>query len=400
MIDPAPTASLSMRIIRAAALAVLAASPVAAQSRATDSTATSWSYDSENARFIAEVVATGLKAPVSFAFLPDGLMLAADRPTGQLLLVDLGTGVMTPVLGVPPVHGKVDGGLLEVVVHPDYQRNGWIYIAYASEDSAGNGLVVFRAHLHAGVLEDRQDLFAAQPRIANSNEFGARLVLDSGYLYVSVGQRDTPLLAQDLGSDLGKIIRLYDNGHVPRDNPFTGRKGARPEIWAYGVRNPVGLAVNPWTGALWEHEHGPRGGDEVNIIQRGKNYGWPVIGYGIEYDGKLVGDGITHAAGMEQPIYYWVPDIAPTGMIFYTGKAFPGWRSSAFIGALVRGRLVRLAVDGGRVLHEERLMEDRPWKVRAVQQGPDGFLYLGVIGSEGGMIIRIRPLEGGNAHPR
>jgi glucose/arabinose dehydrogenase len=385
---------------RFSALVLSFAASLAAQSRATDSTATSWTYDSENARFVAEVVASGLKAPVSFSFLPDGRMLAADRPTGQLFIVDVTTGSMLPVVGVPPVHGKVDGGLLEVLVHPDYKRNGWIYIAYASEDSAGNGLVVFRARLHGEALEEHQVLFTARPRIANSNEFGARLVLDDGYLYVSVGQRNTPSVAQDLGSDLGKILRLYENGSVPRDNPYAGRVGARPEIWAYGVRNPVGLAKNPWTGALWEHEHGPRGGDEVNIIERGKNYGWPVIGYGIEYDGKLVGDGITHAKGFEQPIYYWVPDIAPTGLIFYTGKAFPGWRSSAFIGALVRGKLVRLAVDGDRVQHEERLMEDRPWKVRAVQQGPDGFLYLGVIGSDGGMIIRIRPLEGGNAHPR
>ncbi len=387
-------------MLKSFALIALVAAPLAGQSKASDSTATSWTYDSQNARFMADVLVSGLKAPVSFAFLPDGRMLAADRPTGELSLIDVRTGAKTVVSGVPPVHGKVDGGLLEVILHPDFAKNGWIYLAYASEDSASMGLVVIRAHLRGNALVDQQTLFVAQPRLKNSNEFGSRLVLSGGYLFITVGQRNTPDQAQDLASDLGKIIRLNEDGTVPRDNPFVGRKGARPEIWAYGVRNPVGLAVNPFTGALWEHEHGPRGGDEVNIIRRGQNYGWPVIGYGIEYNGALVGKGITHADSMEQPIYYWVPDIAPTGLIFYTGDAFPGWRTSAFIGALVRGRLVRLVVDGDRVIHEERLMEDRPWRVRAVQQGPDGLLYIGVIGPAGGLIVRLRPLEGGDAHPR
>ena len=373
------------------------AAPLCAQSTATDSTATSWTYDSENERFIAEVVATGLKRPVSFSFLPDGRMLVADRPTGQLSILDVATGVMTPVRGIPPVHGKVDGGLLEVLVHPDYAKNRWLYLAYANEDSTGEGLLVERGWIEGDSLTHRQRIFTAQPRLPNSNEFGSRLVLDRGFLYITVGQRDSAKYGQDLAVHLGKIIRLNEDGSIPATNPFAHTKGARPEIWAYGVRNPVGLAVDPRTGELWEHEHGPRGGDEVNIIRRGRNYGWSTIGYGIEYEGGLVGAGITHGEGMEQPIYYWVPDIAPTGMIFYTGAAFPGWRGSIFIGALQRGRLVRLVIDSDRVLHEERLMTDRPWKVRAVQQGPDGSIYVGV---DGGMIIRLRPLSGGMAHPR
>ncbi len=311
-------------MLKSFALIALVGAPLAGQSKASDSTATSWTYDSQNARFVADVLVSGLKAPVSFAFLPDGRMLAADRPTGELSLIDVRTGAKTLVNGVPPVHGKVDGGLLEVVLQPDFAKNGWIYLAYASEDSASMGLVVIRAHLRGNALVDQQTLFVAQPRLKNSNEFGSRLVLSGGYLFITVGQRNTPDQAQDLASDLGKIIRLNEDGTVPRDNPFVGRKGARPEIWAYGVRNPVGLAVNPFTGALWEHEHGPRGGDEVNIIRRGLNYGWPVIGYGIEYNGALVGKGITHADSMEQPIYYWVPDIAPTGLHLLHGRRVPG----------------------------------------------------------------------------
>ena len=386
-----------IRAACAAALALAAALPAAAQlQHASDSTATSWTFDSENARYVVEVVDTGLKAPVSFSFLPDGRMLAADRPTGNLWIVDTKTGAMSAVKGVPPVHGHVDGGLLEVLVHPDYRRNKWIYLAWASEDTSGNGLVVARAWLVNDSLQHWQTLFSARPRLKNSNEFGARLVLDKGFLYISVGQRNTPAMAQDLSSDLGKVIRLFDDGRVPSTNPFIGKKGARREIYAYGMRNPVGLAVDPFTGALWEHEHGPKGGDEVNIIRAGRNYGWPVIGYGVEYDGTLVGQGITHAKGMDQPIYYWIPDIAPTGMFFYTDSLFPGWHGSLFIGSL-HGHLVRLVPSDGLVMHEERLIADRTWRIRAVAQGPDGAIYIGV---DGGMILRLRPLEGGQSHPR
>jgi aldose sugar dehydrogenase len=362
------------------------------QDRAIDSTASSWTYESQNARFRAEVVATGFQRPVGLSFLPDGRLLVADRPTGQLSVLDLTTDSVTPIAGVPPVHGKIDGGLLDVLVHPDYARNGWIYLVYAVEDSAGNTTVVDRARLDGAALVGRERLFTARPVIPNSNEFGSRLVLDHGFLYVSLGQRNTPALAQQLGSDPGKIIRLREDGGVPPTNPFVRRRGALPEIWCYGNRNPVGLAVNPWTGELWEHEHGPMGGDEVNIIRRGLNYGWPVISYGREYNGRPVGAGITHRAGMEQPVYYWRPDIAPSGMLFYSGDAFPGWRGDLFIGALVQGHLNRLVIEDRRVLHEERLLQDRGWRVRAVAQGPDGLIYLGV---DQGMIIRLRPTSGG-----
>jgi aldose sugar dehydrogenase len=363
---------------------------VLAQEHLTDSVGTSWSYDTLDARFRVEVVASGFSKPAALSFLPDGRLLVADRPTGQLSALVLATGEVTPITGVPPVHGKIDGGLMEVVVHPDYQRNGWIYLIYSIELPEGNTTVVDRARLVGAQLVDRQRLFTARPTIPNSNEFGSRLVLDNGFLYFSLGQRNTPSVAQDLGSDLGKIIRLREDGTVPSSNPFVHRKGALPEIWSYGHRNPVGLALNPATGELWEHEHGPMGGDEVNIVHPGRNYGWPVITYGREYDGRLVGAGITHMQGMEQPVFYYLPDIAPSGMIFYTGSAFPSWRGSVFIGALVHGHLNRLVVEGSKVIHEERLLQDRGWRVRAVQQGPDGFIYVGV---DGGLILRIRPME-------
>ena len=375
-------------INRTLLLALCLASAATAQ----DQLGAKWTYATHDARFQVEVVATGLTAPVGLSFLPDGRLLVADRPAGRLSLFDPGARTLTPIDGVPAVHGKVDGGLLDVLVHPDYVRNGWIYLVLSIEVAGGNTTVVDRAHLRGNELIDPQRLFTARPVIPNSNEFGSRLVLDHGYLYVTLGQRNLPENSQNLRSDLGKIIRLREDGSVPADNPFAHRKDALAEIWTYGNRNPVGLAMNRQTGVLWEHEHGPLGGDEVNIIRRGLNYGWPVISYGNNYDGTPVGSGITHQAGMEQPVYYYDPDIAPSGMIFYSGKAFRGWRNSIFIGALVGRCLDRLVVEADRVIHEERLLVDRAWKIRAVQEAPDGSVYIGV---DGGLLARISALPAG-----
>jgi glucose/arabinose dehydrogenase len=347
-----------------------------------------WTYATADAHFQLEIVATGLVAPVGLAFLPDNRLLVADRPTGRLSLFDPQTRSLTPIEGVPAVHGEVDGGLLDVLVHPDYAHNGWIYLAMAIEVSGGNTTVVDRARIVGNALTDRQRLFTARPVIPNSNEFGSRMVLDRGYLYVTLGQRNHPENAQDLGSDLGKIIRLHEDGTLPKDNPFVHRTGALPEIWTYGNRNPVGLAMDPASGLLWEHEHGPKGGDEVNIILRGRNYGWPVISYGVNYDNSPVGSGVTHHVGMEQPVYYFEPDIAPSGMIVYSGKAFSRWRNDIFIGSLILNHLDRLVVENGHVIHEERLLHDRGWKIRAVQEAPDGSIY---IGADGGLLARISP---------
>lgn len=359
-----------------------------AQETASDTVGSCWSYRTPDARFRVEVVARGLTVPVSVAFLPDGRALVAERPVGRLSYVNLASGVLTPIEGVPPVVGQVDGGLLDVIVHPDFSRNGQIYFAYTEHTDSGNATVVERARLDANRLVDRVRLLAVHPYIDNVNQFGARLVLDHGHLYIAIGDRELPDLAQDLTTDAGKIVRLRDDGSVPPDNPFVGVAGARPEIWSLGHRNPHGLAIDPRTGALWEHEHGPRGGDEINIIRAGHNYGWPVITYGIEYSGEPVGQGLTHHEGMEQPVYFYVPSIAPTGISFYTGADFPKWRDNIFLGSLSYRHLNRVVLSGDRVVREERLLSDRGWRIREVRQGLDGFLYIGV---ESGLLARIRP---------
>ncbi|MFI5243283.1 MAG: PQQ-dependent sugar dehydrogenase, partial [Gemmatimonadales bacterium] len=379
--------------LRAAGFAALATfMAVAAESRAqeaaTDSVGSCWRYDTPDARFDAEVVARGLRVPVSVAFLPNGRALVAERPVGRLSYVDLASGALVPIDGVPPVVGQVDGGLLDVIVHPDFARNGWIYYAYAEHTDSGNATVVERGRLDGTSLVERVRLITVHPYIDNVNQFGARLVLDHGYLFAAFGERDVPALAQDLSTLAGKIVRLREDGSVPSDNPFAHRAGAHPEIWSLGHRNTHGLAIDPRTGALWEHEHGPRGGDEINIIRAGRNYGWPVITYGIEYSGEPVGAGETHHAGMEQPVYHYVPSIAPTGMAFYTGRDFPHWSSSLFLGSLSYRHLNRVVVSGDRVVREERLLRDRGWRIREVRQGPDGYLYLGV---ESGLLVRLRP---------
>ena len=359
-----------------------------AQELATDTVGSCWTYQTPDARFRAEVVARGLTVPVSIAFLPDGRALVAERPVGRISFVELRTGALTPIEGVPAVVGEVDGGLLEVVAHPDFSRNGLIYFAYTEHTDSGNATVVERARLDGRRMVDRVRMLAVHPYIDNVNQFGARLVLDHGYLYIAIGDREIPALAQDLSSDAGKIVRLRDDGSVPADNPFVKVAGARPEIWSLGHRNPHGLAVDPRTGALWEHEHGPRGGDEINIIRAGRNYGWPVITYGIEYSGEPVGNGLTHQEGMEQPVYFYVPSIAPSGMAFYSGADFPRWRGNIFLGSLSYRHLNRVVLRGNRVVHEERLLSDRGWRIREVRQGPDGFLYLGI---ESGLLVRLRP---------
>lgn len=334
-----------------------------------------------------EVVADGLDVPWGMAFLSDGRALVTERP-GRLSIVDLSSGELVRVDGVPRVFASGQGGLLDIVLHPDYASNGWIYFSYSAPMRGGATTVVDRARLEGSRLVERQRVFAAQPVSRASSHFGGRLVLHNGHLFVTVGDRTDRHRAQLLDTHKGKVLRLHDDGRVPDDNPFVDRRGALPEIWSYGHRNPQGLTLHPETGDLWEHEHGARGGDEVNRIQPGRNYGWPVITYGQEYRGGPVGDGITQKEGMEQPVHYYVPSIAPSGMVFYSGDKFPEWRGNLFIGALALRHLNRLVLQKGRVIREERLLQDRNWRVRFVRQGPDGFLYIGV---DRGMIVRLRP---------
>jgi len=377
------------------ATVVALASAHAQSSRSADTVGASWEYDSQLVRYRVEVIATGLRVPFGLAFLPDSRALVTDRP-GTLWLLDIRTGAMTRVAGVPAVSDSVDGGLLDIEVHPDYARNGWLYFSYAEKTDTGKATVVERARLRDARLVDRHRLFTAYPAVAGDYHFGSRLALEEdGYLFITLGERESSALAQELWTDLGKIVRLYDDGRVPNDNPFVGRPGARPEIWSYGHRNPHGLAFHPQTGELWESEHGPLGGDEINVIKRGLNYGWPTVTFGREYDGGPVGEGLTQAQGMEPPVFHYATSAALTGIAFYTGSAFPQWRNNLFVGAMTPRFLARLVVADGRVEREEKLLLEKKWRVRVVQTGPDGFLYLGVQRASdgtGGVIARIRPV--------
>jgi glucose/arabinose dehydrogenase len=336
------------------------------------------------------VLTEGLEHPWSLAFLPDGRWLVTERP-GRLRVVRDGRVDPRPVEGLPAIAAQGQGGLLDVTLHPRYAETGWVYLSYAARGEGGIGTEVLRGRLRENRLDDVEVIFRMQPKSGAGRHFGCRLVFDrTGYLYVTLGDRGEQDRAQDLTDHRGTIVRLHDDGRVPVDNPFRDRPGARPEIFTYGNRNVQGAALHPATGVLWAHEHGPQGGDEVNVIRAGTNYGWPVITYGRNYGtGTRIGEG-THKAGMAQPVHVWVPSIAPSGMAFYQGSRFPGWRGSLFVGALVSRLLVRLELDGERVAREERLLQDVLGRIRDVRAGPDGFLYL-VTDESPGVVARLEP---------
>jgi len=349
----------------------------------------SFLIESEGMKLYVETIADSFAIPFGMDFLPDGRLLVTDRPVGKMFLVNIETGEKTELQGVPPVVGLGDCGLLDVLVHPDYEKNGWIYFAFTEGDTTSNTMVVERAKLEGINLTQRERLFTALPYYKKPLHHGTRLVLDKGYLFFGMGEKtDYQDSAQTLSNHLGKMIRIYEDGRVPENNPFVNDPKAKPEIWSYGHRNPNGLNINPYTGELWEHEHGPKGGDEINIIKPGLNYGWPVITYGTNYDGTPVGEGITEKEGMEQPMYYYKPSIAPSGMQFYTSDVIPSWKGNLFIGAMVLKHLNRLVIVDNKIVREDRLLTDKGWRVRNVKQGPDGYLYFGV---DGGKILRIRP---------
>ena len=348
---------------------------------------------SEAAKFRIEVVAKDMDIPWVMEFLPDGTALVGEREPGKLYRLDVNTGVRTAIAGLPDIlrNRKISSGLFDVRAHPDFADNDWVYLAYGTGNTVGNGLAIDRFKLSGIMLSDGERLFESTPKISGKWHFGGRMAFSGSYLFLTTGDGyDHSALAQQLDAHAGKILRLHDDGRVPDDNPFVGVEGALPEIWSYGVRNPQGLDVHPVTGEVWANEHGPQGGDEVNIMRAGLNYGWPVITYGEEYGGGPIGDGITHKQGMEQPQYYWVPSIAPSGMDFYRGDAFAGWKSSLFVGALALTHINRLVIDGDRVIHEERLLDDKGWRVRFIEEGPEGYLYFGV---DDGMIMRLVPTK-------
>jgi glucose/arabinose dehydrogenase len=319
-------------------------------------------------------------------------MLVTEKP-GRLRIVTPDGKLSQPLAGVPAVSAGGQGGLLDVALDPNFADNRLIYFTYAETRGDGNATTAARARLNeAGTgLENLAIIFRQEPTYAGNNHFGSRLAFaPDGTLFITTGERfNLRDKAQDLSTDLGKVIRIRPDGTVPPDNPFVGRSDARPEIWSYGHRNIQAAAINPASRELWTVEHGARGGDEVNIPRKGLNYGWPVISYGVNYDGSKIGIG-TKKDGMEQPIFYWDPSIAPSGMAFYTGDKFPAWRGSLFVGALAGQHLNRLEISGDRVAKEERLLSGLRSRIRDVRQGPDGFLYL-LTDQEEGRILRVRP---------
>lgn len=332
-------------------------------------------------------VARGLDHPWGLAFLPDGRMLVTERP-GGLRIVERDGRISEELAGVPEVAARGQGGLHDVALDPEFARNRLIYLCYAEPAGMSAGTAAARARLGDGRLEDLQVIFRQEPKVGGAAHFGCRFVFTrDGAFFLTLGDRMRRDDAQDLSRHMGKLIRIRPDGSVPPDNPFVGRGNARPEIWSYGHRNVQGAALHPETGELWTVEHGAQGGDEVNRPKPGRNYGWPVITYGVDYSGARIGEG-TSKPGMEQPIFYWDPSIAPSGMAFYTGDRFPRWRGNLFVGSLKFGVLVRLEENSGRVTEAERLqIGDR---VRDVRQGPDGYIYL--LTDEGnGRILRLEP---------
>jgi glucose/arabinose dehydrogenase len=351
-------------------------------------------FDTDRLPIMVETVADGLDHPWGLAFLPEGGMLVTER-SGTMRYVSAEGEVSPPIAGVPPVVDRGQGGLLDVTLHPDFTGNRLVYWSYSESGEDGtNGTAIARGRLS----EDRSELtgveviFRQQPKVASNNHFGSRLVFDrDGYLFATLGERSAArfrVMAQDLGTHLGKVIRIRDDGSAPDDNPFVGEDGAMPEIWSYGHRNPQGMALHPVTGAIWTHEHGPRGGDEVAIPQPGDNHGWPVFSYGVEYSGRPITDLDEHPPEFARPVWQWTPSIAPSGMAFYAGDAIPEWEGDIFVGALAGTMLVRLELDGDRVTGEERMLEDLGWRIRDVAVGPDEALYLLTDESDGG-ILRI-----------
>ena len=349
-------------------------------------------YESEKARFRVVPLVSGLVHPWSLAFLPGGDLLITERP-GRLRVVRLGHLLEVPIAGVPVVAAVGQGGLLDVVLHPDFATNRLLCLSYNRPDSDSNSTAIICGELVGDRLINSQVIFVAEPKLRGGKHFGCRLVFDvNGNLYATLGDRGVRAQAQDLSRHPGSVIRIDLNGTALADNPFVHQDNAQPEIFTYGNRNPQGLAWQPKTGVLWMHEHGPRGGDELNQVIAGTNYGWPVISYGKEYwSPNAVGEG-THKIGMAQPAHHWIPSIAPSGMAFYSGNRFPRWQGNLFIGSLKFGELVRLEIDASRVVHEERLLNGEFGRIRDVRLGPDGLLYL-LTDSRNGHLLRLEPVE-------
>lgn len=339
-------------------------------------------------------IVTGLEHPWALAFLPDRKSMLVTERTGNLRLVTADGKLSAPLNGVPTVWAKGQGGLLDVALSPDFKQDRMVYLSYAEGGGEGNkaGTAVGRGRLSDDLtaIKDFQVILRQEPKLSVGNHFGSRLVFDrDGYLFVTLGENNDRPTAQDLDKLQGKVVRIYPDGTVPQDNPFVGQANVRPEIWSYGQRNPQGAALNPWNGTLWENEHGPRGGDEINIIERGKNYGWPLATHGINYSGLPIpearGDTVE---GTVAPNHVWEKSPGLSGMAFYDADRFKAWQRNVFIGALVSQELIRLEFDGDKVIHEERLLGELKKRIRDVRQGPDGYLYV-LTDEESGGVYKV-----------
>lgn len=352
-------------------------------------------YASEEAEFTVTEVVAGLEHPWSLAFLPDGDMLVTERP-GRLRRIGRDGRVSAPITGVPAVYVEGQAGLLDVALSPGFATDGLVYLAFAEPNLRGNlcGTAVARGRLQDDRLLDVEVIYRQEPKLSAGTHVGARLVFDdSGHLFVTQGEnRVAAEAAQQLDKLQGKLVRIQPDGAVPKDNPFVDRKDARPEIWSYGHRNMQGAALHPVTRRLWTSEHGPMGGDELNIPEPGRNYGWPVITDGVDYSGQPVPGSVGRTApGMEAPHHAWPKSPGLSGMLFYDGKAFPAWRGDLFLGALATSELIRLRLDGDRVVHEERLLGDRGQRIRDVREGPDGAIWL-LVDADDGKLLRLDPV--------
>ncbi len=350
-------------------------------------------YQSQDYKLRVVTVAKGLEYPWSLAFLPSGSMIVSELD-GTLRLVSPKGVVSAPLKGVPDVYAQGQGGMLDVLPDRDFARNSTIYFSFAEPGKGGGGTAVARAKLDTGSLQltDVKVIFRAVPKSEGGRHFGSRLVLArDNTLFITIGDRAQRERVQDFSINRGQVIRINLDGSIPQDNPFVGRAGYRPEVWSLGHRNPQGAALHPETGKLWIHEHGAQGGDEINVPEAGKNYGWPVISFGEYYSGEKIGVG-TAKPGLEQPIYYWDPSIAPSGMAFYTGNKFAKWQGNLFVGALKSRLVSRLVLKGEVIVAEERILSDLDERIRDVRQGPDGYIYL-LTDSDNGRILRIEPVN-------
>lgn len=347
-------------------------------------------YSSEKHEFTVETVINGLENPWSVDFLPDGRIILTERP-GRLRILDNGT-LSAPIQNLPKLKSKGQGGLLDIAIDPEFEKNKTLYLSYSGFEKSSLGTEVISAKLEGNKLTKLKTLFKALPKSRGGHHFGSRLLLNKEELYITLGDRGDKERAQDINDHAGSLIRINKDGSIPKNNPFNNDANAKSEIYTYGNRNMQGIAMHPDTGDVWTIEHGPQGGDELNLMKPGVNYGWPVITYGVNYViGTKIGEG-TEKKGMAQPVHYWVPSIATSSLLFYDGDKFPQWQGNAFVSSLVFGQLARLEIKNNKVIKEERLLKGEFGRIREVQQGPDGLIYFITDDSNGGL-YRLNPVD-------